>query len=204
MSESTEVIEAKSKVGKMLIGPTKRLQRLVKSRYSAGILGLISFCESLLPLPILTDPFLVTAVLIDRERVRRMVLVTTLGSVVGGFVAFLIATFFREPFLAALSPDMLATINSFMLEEQGTFLLTIVGAITPVPYTIVAWAVALSSGNPLVFILASVVGRAFRYGIVGWSTYTFGPAALKYARRSLTITSIGIFILVGLYVWLKM
>ncbi len=199
----TEVIETKSTVGRFLLKPTTKLLKLVKSRHAVAILGLISFTESLLPLPILTDPFLVTAALFNRSKVRKLVMMTTISSVVGGIVTFIVPTLFKERLLSSLSPEMLVTLNSFVVEEQGVFLLTIVGAITPVPYTVVAWAVALSGGNILVFIIASLVGRSFRYGVVGWCTYKFGPTALKHAQRSILLTSVIVIALFALYIWLK-
>jgi membrane protein YqaA with SNARE-associated domain len=181
-----------------------RLKRLVRSRLGSYILFLISFTESMLPVPILTDPFLVLSVMLDRARALRAVIVTMLGSVIGGTIAFITAAYFREPLFALLSPELLAAVNSFTIQAQDTFVLTIVGAITPVPYTVVAWAVALSGGNVLVFMVASVVGRLVRYGIVGWCSYTFGPTALAYARRSIWWTSAVVFLVVAVYVWLRL
>lgn len=181
-----------------------KLKTLVRSKYGTSILATIAVVESLLPLPILTDPFLVTAVLVDRKRVLKLVLVTTISSVIGGVLAFIIAWYFRDALLSVLSPDVAITLQTFIAQDQSTYLLTIIGAITPVPYTIVAWAVALSGGNLLVFTLASIIGRCVRYGIVGWCSYTFGPTALRYAKRSILLTSAVLLILVGLYIWLKL
>lgn len=183
---------------------TMRLRSLVRSKYGTSALATIAIFESLLPLPILTDPFLVTAVLLDRKRVWKLVLVTTLSSVVGGLLAFWAALYLREALFSLLSPEVTETLQTFIAEEQNTFLLTLIGAVTPVPYTIVAWAVALSSGNPIVFVIASVLGRGFRYGVVGFCTYAFGPTALRYARRSILLTSAILVILVLIYLWLKL
>lgn len=183
---------------------TEKAQRLMRSRYGTGLLAVISFAESFLPVPILTDPFLVAAILIDRTRVKTMIFVTTASSVLGGTAAYLLAAHFKELLFSVISPEMTETLNSFLAAGQDTLLLTIIGAFTPIPYTIVAWAVALSSGSLFIFIIGSILGRSARYIIVGWSTYVFGPTALKYARRSILLTSLVIFILVGLYIWLKM
>ncbi len=181
----------------------KKAQDLMRSRYGVSLLATISFIESFLPVPILSDPFLAAAILIDQAKVKKMVLVTMVSSVVGGCAAFLVAVYFRDTLFSLLSPEMAETLNSFIAKDQDTFMLTIVGAITPIPYTIVAWTVALSHGNPLVFIAGSIVGRSIRYGIIGWCTNTFGPTALKYAQRSIFLTSLIIFILAGLYIWMK-
>lgn len=181
-----------------------KIQSLVRSDFGTTSVFLISFVESLLPLPILTEPFLVAAILMDRTRAFRFVFLTTLGSVFGGVLAYIVAAYFKDALFSLLSDDIVSTIHSFVFEGADTFVLTIIGAITPVPYTVVAWAVALSGGNLLIFILASIIGRGIRYSIVGWCTYTFGPMALRYARRSILFTSLIIFVLVAVYVWLKM
>jgi len=178
---------------------------LMRSRYGLVFLGTISFFESFLPLPIITDPFLAAAIMANRAKVVSLVLITTVTSVVGGFMAYLAALLFRDVLLALLSPELTAALTSFVTgESNDTFVLTIIGAVTPVPYTIIAYAIAMINGSPLVFIVGSIVGRLFRYGIVGWCTYQFGPLALTYAKRSIIVTSVVLFILAGVYVWLKM
>ena len=81
---------------------------------------------------------------------------------------------------------------NMMVREQNasTFMLTAIGAVTPVPYTIVAWVVAVLQGSLLVFTLASVLGRGFRYGVVGYATYRFGPAAVSYIKKYLGVASL--------------
>jgi membrane protein YqaA with SNARE-associated domain len=182
----------------------QRLSKLVRSKYGTATLSLIAVIESMLPVPILTDPFLVAAVLMNRTRLVFLVLVTMISSVFGGVLAFLMLLYFRDFLFTLLSPENISTFNQLVAAGENTFLLTIVGAVTPVPYTIVAWTVALSSGSLIVFIIGSIVGRSIRYGIVGWCTYRFGPLAMQYARRSIAVTSVVIFILVGLYLWLKL
>lgn len=193
----------KSVIEKVLETKTaSRAQQLMQSKSGTALLGMISFFESFLPIPIVTDPFLAAAIMVDRKKTLFFILWTTAFSVVGGFFAYLSALFFRDLLLVTLTPNMLNALQSFIEgNSQDTFVLTILGAVTPVPYTIIAYAIALTHGNPMVFILGSIVGRLFRYGIVGWCTYKFGPLALAYAKRSILITSVIIFAAVALYIW---
>jgi len=87
---------------------------------------------------------------------------------------------------------------------SSAFVLTMVGAVTPVPYTIVAWAVAVIKGGLVAFIVASVLGRGLRYTIVAYSTYRFGPLAISYAKRYIGLTSVLVLVLAALYIWFKM
>jgi len=104
-----------------------------------------------------------------------------------------------------MNPGVIAEFQRMVdSNESSTFAMTIVGAVTPVPYTLVAWAVAVLKGSVAIFIAASVIGRSVRYVIVGYCSYKFGPLAVKYAKRYIVSTSIIVLILIGIYVWLKM
>lgn len=180
-------------------------QKFFGSKYGAVLVGAISFIESALPIPLLTDPFLAAAILAKRSRAVRLVVWTTITSVIGGLVAYGTALLFRDPLLSLLSPEIQTGITE-LINSQGDsiFLLALLGAVTPIPYTFACWAVGLMQGNPLLFILASFIGRGFRYTVVGWCTFQFGPTAVTYAKRYIALTSILLFILAGLYVWYKM
>lgn len=182
-----------------------RFQRLLRSRLGLWVIAAISFFESTMPVPIITDPFMVAAILAQRSRAPLVVLVTMVSSLLGGIAAFIMAAYFFDLIATYMSTDIetqFQTMVSFGVSD--TFVTTITGAVTPIPYTITAWVVAVAGGSIWVFILGSLIGRTIRYAIVGYCTYQFGPAALRYARRSLTITTIAVVLLVGVYVWIKL
>ena len=182
----------------------ERAQKLMSSWSGVTFLSVVSFVEAALPVPILTDPFLVAAVLADRAKVIRLVIITTISSVLGGLAAYLTALFFRDLLFSYLPVDMMAFVNEFVLTNgEDVWILTLLGAVTPVPYTFASWAVGLIEGNPLIFIIGSLLGRGFRYVVVGWSVYKFGPLAISYARRYIGLTSILLLILIGLYIYIK-
>ncbi|MCA9361831.1 hypothetical protein KC906_00505 [Candidatus Kaiserbacteria bacterium] len=182
-----------------------KAREILSSRSGTVMIGLISFIESALPIPILTDPFLVAAILADRTRAARLVLITLITSVLGGVAAYFMALFFLEFLLSFLSQTMVEEFHELANGTgSGTALLTLVGAVTPVPYTLVAWAIAVIKGNFWVFVAASVVGRGFRYAVVGWSTYHFGATALRIARRYIGVTSIILVVLFAAFIWYKM
>jgi len=201
LEKSLEVKVEKVLKTNTVTGATKILQ----SKEGVGLIFAISFLESSLPLPILTDPFLVAAILAERKNTFKLVVATTIASVMGGLFAFLAAAFFFDYLLIWMSEAVTAEFNNLTTTaDSGVFILTLVGAVTPIPYTIVAWVVAVVEGSIAVFILASVIGRGFRYAVVGWCTYRFGIMAVAYAKKYIGVTSIIIFILAGLFIWLKM
>jgi membrane protein YqaA with SNARE-associated domain len=182
-----------------------RAQKLMGSQSGLWLVGGLSFIESLLPVPIITDPFMVACILANRSRAAVVVFITLITSVLGGICAFLMARYFFGLLESLMTSGMLEQFqNLIAMDSSNTLLLTLVGAMTPIPYTITAWVVAVGEGSLILFITASVIGRGFRYGVVGLCTYWFGSRALTYARRSLGVTTVVLLLLVALYVWLKL
>jgi membrane protein YqaA with SNARE-associated domain len=194
------------KVEQVLAGPSVgRAQKKLQSKLGLWLIAIISFLESALPIPLITDPFLIAGVLLNRKKTVLIVFITTVSSVIGGLFAYASALFFLEVLMQFMSTNMVSEFNSLVNDTQtNTFVITILGAITPIPYTLVAWLIAALQGSVVMFLLASILGRSLRYAVVGYSVYRFGPAASQYARRYIGLISIAIFILAGLYVWHKM
>jgi membrane protein YqaA with SNARE-associated domain len=200
------MIELKSidnKFEQVLASPSVgRAQKILQSKLGLWLIALISFFESALPIPLITDPFLIAGVLLNRQKTVLIVFITTISSVMGGLVAYFSALLFLEVLMQFMSAGMADDFNVLVSgAHTNTFVITILGAITPIPYTLVAWLIAALQGSVVMFLWASIVGRTLRYAIVGYSVYRFGPAASQYARRYIGLISIAIFILVGLYIW---
>lgn len=177
---------------------------ILRSRYGLWALGAISFVESALVVPIVTDPFLVAYILADKKSTLRGVAVTLVASVIGGVFAYAIALLFFE-FLAAkylvgpIGEQFYSIADEF---NEGTLVITLLGAVTPIPYTIVAMAAGFVRADLIVFIIGSIIGRAFRYGLVGWLTYKYGERALAIARRQLFFISIACIVAAAVYFYL--
>ncbi len=173
----------------------RKAQKIIQSKSGAVMLAAVSFMESSLPLPILTDPFFMAVVLVDRANVLKLIVIATVSSTLGGLVAYYTASFFLEPILNWMSPAIVDQFfNLLKTGDSGVFMLTVMGAVTPVPYTLVAWVVAVLKGNVMAFIIASLLGRGFRYCVVGYCTYYFGPAATKYIKKYIGLISIVLII----------
>lgn len=182
-----------------------RLQRLLQSRMGLWIIAAISFFESALPVPLITDPFMVAGILANRSRTGLVVGVTIVSSLLGGLAAFAMAAFFFDVIGTYMPAGVqLQFQNMVSFGASDTLVTTVTGAITPVPYTLTAWLIAVAGGSIWLFLLGSIIGRSLRYSIVGYCTYRFGPAAMEYARRSLAVTSGVVLVLVALYVRLKL
>ena len=170
----------------------------LRSRHSGWILGAISFVESVFA-PIIIDPFLIALILAKRESWIRFIVISVVFSVIGGVFAYFLGYWFF---------DFIGTkiINAYGMQEQfdsiaksvddNAFVFVLLGALTPIPYKLVAIASGLTQINFVTFLFASVVGRILRLGLVGWATYAVGPHALPMIRRHLlTLAYILCFVL---------
>lgn len=194
------------KVDKILATNTvTKAQSLLSSRRGMWLIAVVSFVESATPVPVITDPFMMAAILINRTAYLKIILLTTATSVLGGIVAYYTAYYFIDVLLSIFPPHTSFEIaRAAANAEQNIFVLTLIGAFTPVPYTLTAWAIGVLQGGLLPFIAASVLGRGGRYLIAGWLTYQFGPRAVARARRSIGITSVIIVALAAIFFWYKM
>ncbi len=175
---------------------------LLQSKYGLWALAGISFLESALPIPLITDPFLVAYILANKHSALKGTLVTLIASIVGGVFAYVMAYSFYELIVAtylsgAIGEQFYTVVDTL---QQGTFVVTVLGAVTPIPYTLVAYGVGFIKGSLLLFIIASFVGRGGRYAIVAFLTYSFGDQAIAIIRKRLLLFSVVTLALIGAYV----
>lgn len=182
-----------------------KAQKVMSSRKGLWLIAVISFIESATPIPVVTDPFMMATIILNRGKYLWIIMITTAASVLGGIAAYFTAYFFVDTVSNLFSPNISFELARFTASaDESTFILALVGAFTPVPYTFTAWGIGLLQGDLIPFIAASVLGRGGRYLIGGWLTYRFGHLAVERARRSIGITSIIIIILAVLFFWYKM
>lgn len=178
---------------------------LLRSRYGLWALAGISFIESALPVPIITDPFLIAYIIADKKSVYKGVIVTLVASVLGGVVSYIVAFSFYEFIVAQYMVGGLADQFNTIVPKlrEGTFIMTILGAVTPIPYTLVAFGAGFVKGSLLMFIIASIIGRGGRYVLVGAGTYYFGKQALDLIRKRILLISIVFIFAAVLYFFFK-
>ncbi len=159
----------------------------LKSKHAGLGLGLISFAESLF-LPVITDPFLVAVVLANRSRWFYYTTIAIGSSILGGLTAYVLGYWFFD----SLGQNLLDFYNlSSRFNEMAAgvddsgFIFVLLGALTPIPYKLVALASGFLKINLVTFILASIFGRILRLGTIGFAAHLLGPKALELIRRYL-------------------
>ena len=199
-----EIKHLEEQYQKEVTGIVQKSGQLLRSKYGLWVLAAITFVDSALAFPGPVDPFLAAYIMANRSRAFLAVFVTVSASVIGGIMLYLFAAYFTEQLLTFFSPESFAVFNEMVQAfDRGTFMLSFLGAFTPIPYGFVAIAAGALKGSLLMFVIGSIAGRALRYGVVGYLTYYFGDKALVLARNNLKLASIIAIGLVAFYICYK-
>lgn len=161
--------------------------RWLRSKHSGVILALISFAESVF-LPVLIDPFLVALILANRSKWLYYTVISIVASVIGGVVAYFLGLLFFDVAGQKILEvyhltSQFESISASL--DANAFVFVLIGAITPIPYKIVALAGGLAQVDFLLFLIASIFGRIIRLGLVGYIAFAVGPHALPMFRKHL-------------------
>lgn len=137
-------------------------------------LFILSFAESSF-FPIPPDALLIPLCLGRRQRAMRFALITTVGSVLGAYLGYLIGY--------ALLPVGQAIVGAARIEwlagefdERGN-VWVFVAALTPIPFKLLTITAGVAKMNLLVFTLACILGRATRFFAVAAVLWLIGPRA---------------------------
>ena len=170
------------------------------------ILSLVSFAESSI-FPIPPDVLLLPMTLARPLKWIRLALITTIFSVLGGMLGYLIGMFLWESFGEQI-------INIYHLEnnyeifknnynDNGAIIVFLAG-FTPIPYKLITIASGGLQLNILTFLLASILSRGLRFFIIAGIIRIFGNIAKKYIEKYFNTLStiIGIIVVVVAAIWL--
>lgn len=143
-----------------------------------GLWGLffLTFIESFIS-PVLPDLMLIPLALANPEKAITYSLITTLASVLGGFVGYGIGNRFGKLALNKFVPVHYTAKIKHWLDHYGGWAIFL-AALAPIPYKFVSIAAGTFRINFFVFLVASILGRGKRFLLVGILIYYYGPEAL--------------------------
>ena len=82
--------------------------------------------------------------------------------------------------------------------NDNVFILTFIGAVSPIPYKLFVLTAGFLHSNFIVFTIASIIGRAIKLFFVGFVTYKFGEKSVsllnKYFRQIMFIIVLLLFV----------
>ena len=150
-------------------------------------LFLLSVAESSF-FPIPPDVMLLPMCLSKPKKAWRFALITTVGSVLGGIIGYLIGVYgfgFIEPYLYNWGYIPAYERAVLWFEEWGFWAIFIAG-FSPIPYKIFTIAGGALAMPLLPFIFASVIGRGARFYLVALFVIMFGQQADTLIRQHMT------------------
>lgn len=178
-----------------------RVRRMLRSKSAEWTLAALSFFESTF-LPIIIDPFIVMMTLAHPRRWKRYSIIAAAASVFGGVAGYVLGVFFfaivGERIIAfySLEDEFARTVALF---DGNIFWITLIGAVTPIPYKIFALVGGFMHVSLVPFVLASIVGRFGRFLLVGYVTYRFGDHALRLFSRRFNYVAAALIFFAMLY-----
>jgi len=127
----------------------------------------------------------------------RLALLTTLFSVLGGYLGYIIGYYFYEligrPIIEFFNfSEEMARFQE--LFNTYAFWAIFLGAFVPIPYKVFTIGSGLFQTNLFVFTLASLLGRGIRFLVIAYLSKRFGPAALRILLTMPRIPLIIIFV----------
>ncbi|MBL4940089.1 MAG: DedA family protein [Colwellia sp.] len=175
-------------------------------KFAPRILALLTFAESIF-FPIPPDVLLAPMVLAKPEKAWYLASLTTVASILGGVVGYILGYLMFEPWIQPLITEFGyqhrfdVAMNWF--SEWGVWVVFIAG-FSPIPYKLFTVSAGFLQMAFLPFLLASAVGRGMRFFLVAGLIRWGGSAMEKNLRKWVDVLGWGSVILIVIaYLMLK-
>jgi len=182
----------------------KKCLDLAAHKSSKYYLAIVSFIESSF-FPIPPDVMVIPMVISKKNDFIKIFLITTIFSVMGGMLGYLIGAFFFEFGTHIMSfygyEEKLSKIKESLVNSNGFYAwlgVLFLAGFTPLPYKVFTIASGLIGFNFFIFVLISLISRGLRFFIVSYLSYKFGDLFNQYMDKygSKWFTIIGILIVI--------
>ena len=155
-----------------------------KSKHAVSILSTVSFVESFIfPMP--PDLLLIPLSISNPRKAYYFAMLTTIFSVLGGVIGYLIGIYFADLFLSTLGwmfdKKSVETTTEWMA-EWGVMVVLISG-FSPIPYKIFTVASGVTGLTFIPFLIASFLGRGMRFFLIGFIISKGGDNLEKKLRK---------------------
>ena len=189
----------------------KKCLDLAAHKSSKYYLAIVSFVESSF-FPIPPDVMIVPIVISKKSEFIKIFLISTIFSVLGGILGYLIGAFFFDTAMQIMNfygyEDELVKLKNNLTNNDGFYAwlaILFLAGFTPLPYKVFTIASGLIGFDILVFTVISIISRGLRFFIVSYLSYKFGNLFTQFMDNhgSKWFTIIGILIvIVGFVIFL--
>ncbi len=162
-----------------------RILQLANHRHAPYYLGGISFTEAVF-LPIPPDMLLIPMALANKTKAWRWAFLTTITSVLGGLIGYLIGAYLYDSVGRALV-EFYGLSSHFeslahWYDNYGIWVVLVSGFL-PIPYKVFTIASGVFAMALLPFLIGSAIGRATRFFAVSAFCFWFGDAVYNIMKR---------------------
>ena len=180
----------------------KKCLNLASHKSSKYYLAIISFIESSF-FPIPPDVMVIPMVISRKNDFIKIFLITTIFSVLGGLLGYLIGAFFFDLGMEVMAfyghENKLSSLKNNLISSEGFYAwlsVLFLAGFTPLPYKVFTIASGLIGFNILIFIIISLISRGLRFFIVSYLSYKFGDLFSQFMEKhgSKWFTIIGMLI----------
>jgi len=189
----------------------KKCLKLAAHKSSKYYLAAISFIESsFFPFP--PDVMIIPMVISKKEDFFKIFLISTIFSVLGGVLGYLIGALFFDIATQVMAfyeyENKLSDIKNSLINSEGFYAwlgILFLAGFTPLPYKVFTIASGLIGFNIIIFILISLISRGLRFFIISYLSYKFGDLFTQFMEKhgSKWFTVIGILIvIIGILIYL--
>ena len=189
----------------------KKCLDLAAHKSSKYYLAIVSFIESSF-FPIPPDVMIIPMIIAKKKDFIKIFLITTIFSVLGGILGYLIGAFFFDFGSEIMNfygyENKLSNIKNNLVNSDGFYAwlsVLFLAGFTPLPYKVFTIASGLIGFNFLIFVLISFISRGLRFFIVSYLSYRFGNLFNEYMDKhgSKWFTIVGILIvIIGIIIYL--
>ena len=190
----------------MFIKVYENVLKISQKKYATIILGMVAFWESII-FPIPPDVILTPMALAQRERALFFAGLTTVFSVMGATVGYLLGLIFwnelGKPLTYSLGYGDSYSALAALYDEHGV-LIIIFGALTPFPFKIIAILSGTMEYSFLSFLFAAFVSRGLRFYTISGIIFLWGNQIEHFLKKNLGLLFIGLTVVImGAYLFFK-
>ena len=161
---------------------------------------ILTVCESIF-LFIPPEVFMTPPIIANKRRAVPVVLAASLGSIVGGIIAYCIGMWLFDSVGIWLINNF-ASMEKFELAQSlfikhGIFIIFLT-AVTPVPYKLMAICAGFMGFPAVLFLGLSAILRTGRFAIVGYLLWRFQERANTIVKKFFWPLTIGAIIIAGI------
>ena len=184
------------------------VEAVQRSRFAVWVLAAIAFADSSF-LPVPPDLVLVPLALVRPQQLWSLsatcVVASSIGAIFGYAIGYELWNVVGARLVEFYGYGDAFAIYRGLVERWGACII-IAKALTPVPFKIIAIAAGVAAMNPIVFMIATVIGRALHFAMVAALVQVLGDrlrVVIVNYERPLVIISVLVVVVLAIAYYLR-